>query len=182
MIGMNVHTCVTCGQNKEELDFYTFKRIKVCKKCNNIRHYQNHKKHYLDKGDKRRSDPAAKERMRKYDREWKARERANNPEQRIRDSLRGRLRCVLKGIRKYVHLKDCLGCDIKVLISYIEGQWESGMSWENYGKKRGEWSVDHIKPMSAFNLTLKEEQLKCNHYTNLRPMWVIENCRKGDRF
>lgn len=52
------------------------------------------------------------------------------------------------------------------------------MSWENYGK----WHIDHIKPCSKFDLTVKEEQYKCFHYSNLQPLWGPENSAKGNRW
>ena len=37
---------------------------------------------------------------------------------------------------------------------YIEKQFTKNMNWENYGK----WHIDHIKPISKFDLTDQEEQ------------------------
>ena len=48
------------------------------------------------------------------------------------------------------------------------------MSFENYGK----WHVDHIKPCAKFDFTKPEEQVKCFHYTNLQPLWAIDNIKK----
>jgi len=49
------------------------------------------------------------------------------------------------------------------------------MGWHN----RAEWHIDHVKPLSSFDLSKKSEQLKANHYTNLQPMWAKENFAKG---
>ena len=51
------------------------------------------------------------------------------------------------------------------------------MKWSNYGK----WHIDHIKPMSKFNLMKIEDQYKCCNYKNLQPLWAEENLSKGDR-
>jgi hypothetical protein len=52
------------------------------------------------------------------------------------------------------------------------------MSWENYGK----WHIDHIRPLTSFNLSDENQQLKAGHYTNLQPLWASENVRKGAKY
>ena len=51
------------------------------------------------------------------------------------------------------------------------------MTKENYG----EWHVDHIKPCASFDLTDPEQQAICFHYTNLQPLWAVDNIKKRDR-
>jgi len=64
--------------------------------------------------------------------------------------------------------KCLIGCDYPFLMKYLESKFTFGMTWENYGQ----WHVDHIKPCFEFDLTIPEEQMKCFHYTNLRPRWA----------
>jgi len=52
------------------------------------------------------------------------------------------------------------------------------MTWDNYGK----WHVDHIIPISSFNLTLETEVEKCFHFTNLQPLWAKDNLKKGQSY
>ena len=35
---------------------------------------------------------------------------------------------------------------------------------------------------AKFDLTKKEEQEKCFHYTNLQPLWACDNLMKGSRY
>ena len=53
------------------------------------------------------------------------------------------------------------------------------MTWDNYGK--GGWDIDHIYPCSKFDLTQEENIYKMCHYTNLQPMWHLDNIRKGNK-
>ena len=52
------------------------------------------------------------------------------------------------------------------------------MSMSNYGK----WHIDHIKPVTKFDLTKPGELEKCFHYTNLQPMWARDNIRKNKKY
>ena len=64
------------------------------------------------------------------------------------------------------------------------------MSWSNYGRPNNEvkngWHIDHIRPLSSFDFTeadkLEETLLKAWHYTNLQPLWGLENIKKGNKY
>jgi hypothetical protein len=75
--------------------------------------------------------------------------------------------------------RDFLGCSVSELVEQFEGQFEEGMSWENFGT-RG-WVTDHIIPLCAFDLRRKSHIARACHHTNLRPCWEIENIRKGGK-
>ncbi len=71
-----------------------------------------------------------------------------------------------------------LGCTIKELISHFDKKFKKGMNWNNMNK----WHIDHIKPISSFNLSNPEEQKKCFHFSNLQPLWAEENLKKGSKY
>ena len=98
---------------------------------------------------------------------------------RIKHNLRKRLGEVLKGRSKSKHTLELLGCEYDFFIQYIEGQFVDGMSWNNYGY-RG-WHIDHKMPCDRFDLSKPEEQEKCFHYSNLQPLWAIDNMKKGNK-
>lgn len=68
--------------------------------------------------------------------------------------------------------KEMIGCTIRQLILHLEAQFNSRMTWQNYGK----WEIDHIVPCSYFRLP--EEQDKCFHFSNLRPLWRLSNRKR----
>ena len=100
---------------------------------------------------------------------------------RLKANLRSRLVNVLKGKTKTGSAIRDLGCSVEELVSYLESKFQLGMSWENYGREENQWSIDHIQPLSSFNLEDREQFLKACHYTNLQPMWHKENIKKGQK-
>ena len=106
----------------------------------------------------------------------------STPEGKIQRSLRGRLRAAVKkqGAKKFKTTFKLVGCSLQTLMKYLESKFKPGMSWENYGLLT--WHIDHIKPVSKFNLLDPIEQRKCFHYTNLQPLWAKENIKKSARY
>ena len=74
---------------------------------------------------------------------------------------------------------ELIGCSIEFLIKHLSIQFTQGMSWANYGKYG--WEVDHITPLSHFDLTDPVQLEKAAHFSNLQPLWQKENCSKGNR-
>ncbi len=66
------------------------------------------------------------------------------------------------------------------LMSHLESSFLPGMSWNNYGRGFGKWSIDHTIPVSRFELGTDLKIV--NALSNLKPMWFVENSRKGNRF
>jgi predicted restriction endonuclease len=71
-----------------------------------------------------------------------------------------------------------LGCSIEELKIYLASKFTKGMSWDNHGK----WHIDHIKPLSLFDLSNMHELKKAVHYTNLQPLWAEDNYKKNDTY
>lgn len=101
-----------------------------------------------------------------------------NPTFNIICRLRSRIYQVLKGNVKATTTTEFLGCSIEQFKTYFESLFKDGMSWELFlsGDKM---HIDHIVPCSKFNLADPEEQRKCFHYTNLQPLFKLDNLRKG---
>ena len=116
------------------------------------------------------------ERKRQTEREY----RRNNTNFRVANNLRCRLRMALKsqGTSKTNKTMVYLGCTKEYLREHLQNKFKESMNWDNYGK----WHIDHIKPLSRFDLTKEEEIHKAMHHTNLQPLWASENLRKNAYF
>jgi hypothetical protein len=115
-------------------------------------------------------------------RKWSAKKQATDLNWRLTKNLRTRLWWALKKDAKSASTIALLGCNsIEDFRIYLETLFEVGMSWENYGNKTGQWSVDHIIPCDLFDMTNPDHQKRCFHFSNLRPMWHVDNLRKGAR-
>jgi uncharacterized Zn finger protein (UPF0148 family) len=98
---------------------------------------------------------------------------------KIASHLRSRVsRAVKRSLRGGSAVRD-LGCSIEDLKEHLESKFKPGMSWDNYGIKG--WHIDHIKPLSSFDLSNPVEFKKACHYSNLQPLWAKENISKGAR-
>jgi hypothetical protein len=103
--------------------------------------------------------------------------RANDPQYAIKNNLRCRMNAALRmaGIKRDKPLEVLVGAFIEDVMRHLEAQFKPGMTWEN----RRQWHIDHIIPCSAFDLTKADDRARCFHFTNLQPMWAVENIRKG---
>ena len=54
------------------------------------------------------------------------------------------------------------------------------MTWNNYGLKT--WHIDHIKPISKYNLTDPEDIKNAFNYKNLQPLWASDNLSKSNKY
>lgn len=73
---------------------------------------------------------------------------------------------------------ELLGCTIPEFRRYIEAKFLPGMTWDNWTTDG--WHIDHIRPLASFDLTDPAHVAAACHYTNLQPLWAVDNLRKGD--
>jgi lipocalin len=95
---------------------------------------------------------------------------------RLMQLLRSAVYRTFKGYSKPDTTMKLLYCTLEQFKSHIEKQFDVGMNWEN----QGEWHLDHIKPMNAFDLLDENEKRYCNHWSNFQPLWGPENISKQD--
>jgi hypothetical protein len=186
--------CKKCNLLK---DFIFFRdNRKTCKTCSNKNTILKNKEKLLNnpilveernnylkdwRAKKKLSDPDYfKNRNKKkaeYRRQYVKNKLNTNPSFKISKNVRQRIYLSLKGLKKY-RTEKYIGISINELKIYLESKFKEGMNWDNYGK----WHIDHIKPVASFDLTDIEEQKKCFHYSNLQPLWAIENLMKGAKY
>ena len=165
--------CIQCEKKKRE-EYLNRPGVRERQRLKDKLNYQN-------KG--------GKEKARKYSAAYY--QRAEN---RIIRNLRTRLKVIVysrsKGFRNG-STKAFIGCTRRVLFEHIESLWpkDGGMTWENYGKRSGNsgWHIDHIIPYAYFKEEfasgdlgrIKRASALVNHYTNLCPLWGVENLEKS---
>ena len=148
---------------------------------------ENWKKYYVNNSEK------IKERARQYSKNHPHQRRKREHSKRKSDAGY-RLKCsvscsVYNRLRKRLGGKggkstwDFLPYTVDDLIKHLESLFEPWMNWQNYGRKDGCWSIDHIKPDSFFNYKSAddEEFQKCWALENLRPLRHLDNIKKGNK-
>lgn len=68
-----------------------------------------------------------------------------------------------------------LGCSAEYFKEYLQKKMTDEMTFENI-------HIDHIKPVSQFNLNDPDEFLHCCHYTNLQPLLAKDNLEKNNKW
>jgi hypothetical protein len=96
---------------------------------------------------------------------------------KAKKNIRRRLLAALyrKNWTKKFTFGEYIGCNAEEYIKHFESKFTEGMTWEN----QGEWHIDHIIPLSSAKT--EEELYKLCHYTNLQPLWALDNIKKSNR-
>ena len=102
--------------------------------------------------------------------------RASDVYYKLITNIRTRINIAVKRGYKSGTAVDLIGCSIEELKIHIESQFKDGMTWDNWSPSG--WHIDHIVPCSSFDLTKDDEQKKCFHWSNLQPLWAVENLKK----
>ena len=195
-------TCNTCNQSKPQSSF--IKNRQICKDCNNEKRKNKYKddeehrkktiqqasefKHKkvverqkikleeIGEGNKKcsvcstikPSDKFRHNRLRCKDCE------RDDPNEKFKRIVRGRIWYALGG-GKEMRTIAYLGCSSREYIQWI-CEYDERYTLENRGK---EWHIDHVIPLSRFNLEDKEEQLIAFNWRNTMPLSVKANLSKN---
>jgi len=202
---MEIKTCNKCGIQKELSEFNKMSKVKCgvrsyCRECQKIEskkyRLENKEKikEYNDKWNEENQEYYKKyfekyyivnyenERLRKLEWSRNNKEYFNNyNKKRKKEDLLFRLSFDMRNsVNRYLKYRskktlDIVGCTPQELKEHLEKQFSNGMTWEN----RIEWHIDHIIPLSLAKT--EDELYKLCHYTNLQPLWAVENMKKGNK-
>jgi hypothetical protein len=136
------------------------------------------KNYYINNNDKKlKYAKEYRESNREKRKVYEVNRKKNDPIYKLKHLVRNRIYkfLILKKITKKDKTFEIVGCTPQELKLHLEQKFNSGMSWDNQGK----WHIDHKIPLSSANN--EEELYKLCHFTNLQPMWAVDNIKKGSK-
>lgn len=86
-------------------------------------------------------------------------------------------KCLTRYSLKCTSSINYIGCTVEQLKLWLEFMFSEDMSWDNYGTI---WSIDHVIPLSLFDLADPQQQLIAFHWSNMQPS--KDNFKKGNKF
>jgi hypothetical protein len=171
--------CKGCGIEKDFDQFSIDRKAKderkgKCKDCMALYRLENKDKILEGKKKERQK---YKGRINATKRKYETKKRKEDPSWKLMKNIRHR---IYKSVRdKTEKSKDLLGISIEAYRSYLDFKMEEWMNWDNYGT---DWEIDHIKPVAAFNLEIKEERMACFNWENTQPLKKSENLKKHAKY
>lgn len=117
------------------------------------------------------------ERARKIWRDMRSKRLSRNPALRVHGRISNQIWTALNGRKSGRSTFEILGYSREELVSHLERQFLKGMNWKNMG----EWHIDHILPLASFTIGDDADVRRAWALTNLRPLWAVDNMRKGAR-
>lgn len=137
---------------------------------------KEHRKQYLKEYREKNID-----KIRETKRNYEKTRKHNDPIYKLINNFRTAIYQVLKEnkVQKNGRYFEILQYSPENLIEHLENKFKDGMTWDNYG----EWHVDHIKPISSFNIQEigDDSFMSCWCLENLQPLWGDENIRKSNK-
>jgi hypothetical protein len=200
--------CSKCYENKSADKYY--KRGSICCECNNFNRRQKyktdeqHRKRLIKMASNFKHEKALErckikeeeqkiigiENKRcKYCHEVKHKDRfrynrmkcrdceRDAPDEKFKRYIRTRIYNCLRNKNKTKHSVEYLGCSSDEYFKWIL-DYDNDCSLDNHGKV---WHVDHVIPISKFDLNNQEEQLLAFNWRNTMPLSCKENLSKNNK-
>jgi len=196
-------TCVSCNQSKVESNFV--KNRCVCKDCNNQarrKKYESNDEHRakaIQQATDFKQKKAEKRREQKLEEIGEGNKKCSNcssikpeinfrhnrlkcktcekddPMDKFKRAVRGRIWYALN--KKTQHTVSYLGCSSNEYMKWIFC-YDENYNLNNHGKI---WHIDHVIPLSRFNLEDKDEQTLAFNWRNTMPLSAKENLAKNNK-
>jgi hypothetical protein len=179
--------CRKCNLPKEAK-----KRCRNCIKIWRAKYYQDHKQELKEKhsvwyaenkdriNQQFRSDIVKKDKKRQYNNKYERNRKIIDPVYKLRKNCSRLIKHALKGSQSGQSVLKYLSYTMKDLKDHLESQFDSKMSWSNYGIY---WHIDHVHPQSLLPYTsMEDNNFKiCWSLNNLRPLEAVENMKKSNK-
>jgi len=169
----------TGGKEMSVKKYHSKPEVKERKSKNHKEWSEKNREHLREYHTKWREEN--REPLNEYKRIYEKTKKDSDPSYRLASYTRTAIYTCLKerNINKYNNTFDLLPYTLEQLINHLEGKFQEGMTWDNYGQ----WHLDHIKPMSSFVFKNPEDKKfqECWSLNNLQPLWGQENLSKGSK-
>jgi hypothetical protein len=191
-IGKDSNICTDCNNTKRRKQYDEREDVRIKKRLQGI-NYKKKKKAIRDEVKlvaitKLETDIGQDNTICKYCKEVKAKTRFRHnrlkckdcereePIDKLKRYVRSRIYGCLKR-NKDKHTNEYLGCTSREYIKWITNN-TSNFTLENYGKV---WHIDHIIPLSKFNVENEQESLIAFNWRNTMPLLAKENLSKKNK-
>lgn len=161
--------CKVC--NKSKLISELIKNRYLCKECNNEKYRDKYKN---DEEYRLKICLKDKNKNKNVKNEAQKRRYHNNPNYRFIRVQRSRISIALKNKDK--NSIEYLGCSSEQYFNWLQYNLNNSFTIDNYGK---EWHIDHVIPISNFNIMDEKEQSIAFNWRNTMPLSVKNNLQKG---
>ena len=189
--------CTKCLIMKPNSEFHRNKSTKTgytsaCKNCvslakrvyreNNKEKIRQKNKEYRENNKERitRRQKENADYYRAYSKNYIKNRRRNDPKFYMINILRNRLRLALKNKAKKGSAVRDLGMPIDAFLVYLNLDCIDRYG-ESYTGNEKKYHIDHIRPLSSFNLNDPSELKAAIHWSNLQVLEAKENIKKGGR-
>ena len=95
---------------------------------------------------------------------------------KVSEILRSKIHKFLKN--QSTSFINLIECDLEFFKQWIEFRFEESMNWDNLGTV---WQLDHIIPLSVFDMNNEFDTKICFHWTNFQPLFSNENRSKSNK-
>jgi hypothetical protein len=180
----NEKLCKYCNCISPETNF-RHNRLK-CKDCEKL-DGRNYRKSDFGKEKSKKWIENNSERMKELNSQWFQNNKAhinakynerykNDPNFKFVCNQRRRIGLALeKKQKRTIHY---LGCNSEKFFHWLKIHFNEIITFENHGSV---WHVDHVIPLSKFNLEKEEEQILAFNWRNTMPLLINENLTKNNK-